>query len=141
MVRFWRNVVKGDNESCWNWVGRKDKDGYGRFAFKPKHYLAHKFLYERTKGKVPLGLELDHLCFNRACVNLKHLEPTTGRQNILRGSSPSAVNSRRTKCKNGHPFDLFNTYIATREDGRHRRQCKSCRRIAEEKYRLATSTT
>jgi len=39
-------------------------------------------------GPVPDGLELDHLCRNRYCVNPHHLEAVSHRTNVLRGFIP-----------------------------------------------------
>jgi hypothetical protein len=75
-------------------------------------------------GAVPEGLELDHLCRVRGCVNPKHLEPVTHRENLMRGESWSAVNARKTHCPEGHPYDETNTYI----DGKGRRRCRECAR-------------
>lgn len=120
--RFWAKVTCGD---CWEWTGACGPDGYGRF--KPPNsvpVLAHRYAYELLVGRIPDGLQIDHLCRVRACVNPDHLEPVTQRENILRGEAPTAVNARKSQCKNGHPYDLLNTYW--RPDGG--RDCRVCQR-------------
>lgn len=69
-----------DNKSgCWNWRGHLSK-GYGYFG--PR--VAHRVVYEKVIGKIPDGLQIDHLCLNKRCVNPKHLEPVTPKENTNR---------------------------------------------------------
>jgi hypothetical protein len=37
--------------------------------------------YEEAKGPIPDGMMVRHLCHNRACVNVDHLEIGTAKQN------------------------------------------------------------
>jgi hypothetical protein len=73
-------------------------------------------------GSVGEGLELDHLCRNRSCVNPAHLEAISHKENILRGESFSSINAKRTHCKHGHEFTPENTY---RWRGKMR-TCRAC---------------
>lgn len=106
--RFWSKVEKTD--SCWNWTGSL-RNGYGLFRFNGKIQSAHRVSFELIKGKIPKGLELDHLCRNPSCVNSDHLEPVTGKENNARSDSLPAKNARKTHCKYGHEFTPENTYI------------------------------
>lgn len=81
--RFFAQVQQ-DPFGCWNWAGRRTKAGYGRFHDDHKDLLAHRWVYEFLRADIPVGLELDHLCRNRACVNPWHLEPVTRSVNALR---------------------------------------------------------
>jgi len=108
---------------CWEWHGKRDVDGYGRFSIRQRWYLAHRIAYELLVGPIAARLQLDHLCRNRACVNPAHLEPVTARENVRRASQDKAC------CKNGHPFDEANTYSHWRH-GMLRRHCRACNRAA-----------
>ena len=121
---FWQKVVK--TESCWNWVGYLMPRGYGRTHIGKKNKLAHRATYEELVGPIPNGLDIDHLCRNRRCVNPGHLRPATRRQNLLApGSlSPSKACSEKTHCYRGHPFDAGNYRIM--RDGS--RRCVVCER-------------
>ena len=117
--RFWRMVQK--TETCWLWVGWRDKDGYGLFTPIHKHVRSHRFAYEEANGPIPDGLQIDHLCRNPPCVRPSHMEVVTAQTNVLRGNTVAAKNAAKTHCKHGHPFDKVNTYL--RPDGR---QCRAC---------------
>lgn len=107
---------------CIEWVGGLNWKGYGKVAIGGRTKVAHRVAYELLVGPIPDGLTLDHLCRNRACVNPEHLEPVTNRENILRGTAPSAMNAAKTHCPQGHPYDEANTYVSAK-GSRHCRQC------------------
>lgn len=119
--RFMEKVDKRPN-GCWVWVAAIKSGGYGGFGVGSKVVRAHRFAYEHFKGPVPDGLEIDHLCRNRACVNPDHLEAVDRRVNVLRGVSPAAVNAVKTHCVHGHEFTPENTYI----EGAGKRKCRTC---------------
>ena len=123
--RFWSFVQK-DDAGCWLWTGGSfSSNGYGRFWYLGTKVQAHRWSYEQFVGPIPDGLEVDHLCRVRHCVNPKHLEPVTKEENMRRSPDhASAVNARRTHCVQGHEFTPENTWRAGRGD----RLCRTCRR-------------
>lgn len=78
--KFLRKVEKTD--TCWNWTGRLDIGGYGRFSIKGVWNKAHRTAYELYKGEIPNGLLVRHMCNNRKCVNPAHLEVGTQKDNV-----------------------------------------------------------
>ena len=78
-------VTYKQNTDCWLWHGCVQSNGYGRVSFRGKSGYAHRMSYQLCWGAIPKGLELDHLCRNRACINPWHLEPVTRSVNCLRG--------------------------------------------------------
>lgn len=109
--------------NCWNWIAATDGHGYGKFYANPGHAKAHRWSYEHHRGPIPSGLQIDHLCRNRACVNPDHLDPVTPRVNTMRGFAVSALRARQTHCIHGHEFTPRNTIL----DKRGHRTCRSCR--------------
>ena len=65
--RFWDKVNK--TNTCWLWTASCNQKGYGHFNLDGVFYGAHRLCYEFYKGKIPEGLEIDHLCSARNCVN------------------------------------------------------------------------
>lgn len=141
--RIWKYVQKGPG--CWIWTGSMQANGYGNIALSLREdfkggsgrLLAHRAMYELLKGPIPAGLDLDHICRVRKCVNPEHLEPVTRQVNVLRGQTVTAANAIKTHCIHGHPFDESNTRIKKRPNGKQSRNCKACdaRQTAEYKAR------
>lgn len=121
-ARFWSDVDY--SKKCWEWTGAKSSTGYGLFSLNGDSIYAHRWSYETQSGPIAKGMQIDHLCRNRACVRPEHLEVVTQKENILRGESLPAKNARKTHCDRGHPLSGANLYL--RKD-RHGRMCKACR--------------
>lgn len=132
---FWRQVEIADADACWRWLGPHTPAGYARYH---KHGEAHRFIYELESGPIADGLQIDHLCRNRWCVNPAHMEAVTQKENVLRGVSPCAINARKTHCPQGHSYaDPQHLYV-DRLGYRHCRTCSKARQLARrEKERSA----
>ncbi|WP_414713994.1 HNH endonuclease signature motif containing protein [Scandinavium sp.] len=88
---------------------------------------AYRVSYELFVGPVPEGLELDHLCRNKLCVNPKHLEAVTSKENTMRGNNQTVAQSRQTHCLRGHELTRDNLYTIELNKYGKRRCIKCCR--------------
>ncbi len=122
LKRFEAKYIPEPNSGCWLWLGTGNQHGYGRFVVNGQITLAHRFAYETLKGPLVDGLELDHLCRMRCCVNPDHLEQVTHAENVRRGAAVE------THCKWGHEWTPENTWM----NGAWRfcRQCNNDRQKA-----------
>lgn len=113
-----------DPTGCIQWVGAIQSRGYGSVSINGVITSAHKAAWEHVNGPVPDGLTIDHLCRNRACVNVEHMELVPGAENTRR-QPRVALLGPGGYCSKGHP-------IATDADiyvnPRGSRECRECRR-------------
>lgn len=91
LVAILDKAREAPGSGCWIWTGSKGEDGYGSVRYRRKVWRAHRAAYTILVGPIPFGLELDHLCRVRACVNPSHLEPVTGEENIRRFQAALSV--------------------------------------------------
>jgi hypothetical protein len=80
--RFWKRIDVRDGH--WFWTAKVDKNGYGVFYAENKTWQAHRWAALYVGGMSIDGLEVDHLCQERSCVNPYHLQPITSAEHHLR---------------------------------------------------------
>lgn len=125
--KFWANVSIREPSVCWFWKGATNGLGYGRFWIGRIGCGAHRLAYALTRGKIPNGLTLDHLCRKRLCVNPQHLQPTPNRTNILRGQGITAEAAAKKLCPQSHAYDAI--------DSNGARICQRCRAQANARHK------
>ncbi len=113
---------------CWEWSKSLSPTGYGVAHNNGTSTSAHRYVYELSGYIIPDGMELDHLCRNKQCVNPAHLEPVTHSENVKRAMIFTRL--LQTHCKDGHLLDGFRT----RDEGG--RYCKTCNKLNKQAQRL-----
>lgn len=138
----WKTKIDGwymvSETGCWEWTGPMDRSGYGLIRItiggRVRSTGAHRASWIAHRGPIPMGLQIDHLCFNRKCINPAHLEPVTTQENTRRaannparktyktGRPPRELQDRRA-CKRHGKTD---GYWRTRKDGYTCWVCRPC---------------
>lgn len=133
-------VVPEPNSGCLLWLGKVNPCGYGQVWVRDggprgRYRSAHRVAWELSNGPIPEGLQVDHLCRVRSCVNVAHMELVTPAVNTWRGASFAAVNRLKTHCPRGHEYAGDNLYM---DNGKKlNRRCRVCERARDVAYRLS----
>jgi hypothetical protein len=117
---------------CWLWTGSTKGGGYGQFNNGGRNHQAHRWLYERIVGPVPIVLDLDHFACDRPrCVRPGHVRPASRRENVLRGDGPASQHLTQAVCSKGHPLSGANLKTRGKRAGR---DCLTCHRDRQRAY-------
>lgn len=144
LARIFGNITVDSQTGCWVWRRRLDVAGYGRVSMG-RERLVHRVMYAWLVGPIRNGRGpgipvIDHVCSNRSCCNVAHLELVADAENVRRSRGRAAINIRKTHCINGH---VLPAPKVVRTSGKIMRTCRVCksaydsRRYAEGRRRDA----
>lgn len=134
-----RTEDRGYETPCRAWLKYLNVEGYGVIGLKRNGrkgtMLVHRYIWEHRHGPITDRRVIDHLCRQRDCCEITHLDLVTDRENVLRSPiANAAVNARKTHCPRGHEYTPKNTRLAN--NGR-RRFCRACQAERDLNRRLA----
>lgn len=99
-----------DDNGCWRWL----RSMVGKYGRGPRKTYAHRFYYEKAKGKIPNGFQIDHLCKVTDCVNPSHLEAVTSLENIRRSTTTKLTSDEVAEIRSLREDGLLFRQIAKR---------------------------
>lgn len=103
---FWQKIRRTNRSQCWEWIGYRKPDGYGRVCWGGRNRQAHSVAYELTKGPIPKGHGVLHTYDNPPCCNPSHLFVGTQQDNVRdminkgRGKKARGESSGKSKLNN-----------------------------------------
>ena len=111
---------------CLEWLGSKDRHGYGQISIWWITFSAHRIAWILRHGPITNGLHILHKCGNKVCVDTDHMRLGTVAENnmdqVVQGRHFYAM---KTHCPQGHPLSGDN--LCQDEKKRNHRSCRACR--------------
>ena len=89
-------------DGCLVWTGATDEDGYGSMWVASRNTRPHRYAWEQANGPIPVGMTIDHKCWNRACCEVSHLRLATRHEN--RRNLSGATSRSQTGVRNVFPL-------------------------------------
>ena len=80
--KFWGTVSISGDQDCWIWKGPLLDVGYGIGRMEKYHTSAHRLAWISLLGDIEDGMEVAHICSNKACCNPAHLYLSTHKENM-----------------------------------------------------------
>lgn len=122
--------MNGLRGPCMLWEGATQSKGYGCVTDgHGSSVLIHRKVWEESRGPIPEGMTIDHLCRQKTCINPDHMEVVTRAENVRR------EHAARTHCNANHPLSGENVRLYTRSNGLTYRVCRACRRAEQQRLR------
>lgn len=130
--RLDRYSIYEPNSGCRLWTGALSNRTYSSIWHLGRMRKAHVVCYEIEVGPVPPGLELDHLCRTKICIESGHLEPVTRSVNLARSPLMNRQ-AHKTHCPRGHAYEGPNLKLTKRGH----RLCRTCQIEATRAWRAS----
>ena len=71
-----------DDNGCFVWQKARNGKGYSQIHVKDRGLISgHRLVWELVYGKIPMGMQVLHSCFNKLCINVDHLRLGTHQEN------------------------------------------------------------
>lgn len=87
LIRKPRTNIRSYRDSAWNkkWAGKVAgsirNDGYIEITLNDKSYLAHRIVLEMHNGKIPEGMQIDHINHDRIDNRIENIRLVSANEN------------------------------------------------------------